>query len=161
MKRQAAQAAKEEKKDQKKAELERKKAAKVTTKKTLTVATKMCGALTNCWNSAAPTAMKAKELGLPDVGDVAKLVEVVDQIDGWRKLCTQALNFYTKNANCELDAFDFTMEEASQSIKDCQKLVKVVKTHITEATKKQKEEKAAAKAAAKCAASSEVRGGGA
>ena len=65
MKRQAAQAAKEEKKDQKKAELERKKAAKVTTKKTLTVATKMCGALTNCWNSAAPTAMKAKELGLP------------------------------------------------------------------------------------------------
>ena len=137
LKREAAKAQKHEEKEKKKEEAERRRAAVATTKKTLQLATKITGPMTNAWTAGADVLSKAAavESELPDGSDLAKLKETVGMIDAWRKDCSNALNTYTKNPKCDLKALDFNLETANETIKDCQSATKAVRKMVTDLKK--------------------------
>eukprot|EP00438_Fugacium_kawagutii_P005014 Skav232029 [mRNA] locus=scaffold541:222660:229830:+ [translate_table: standard] len=145
LKRDAEKLQRQEAAAKKKEESDKKKAAAATSKKTLQLATRICGSLTNAWTGGADVLEKAMACHLPEEGDVVHLKEWVQTIDGWRKTCTNVLNAYTKNNKADLPSLDFDLEIANDTIKECLGATKSVRKLIQDFKKKQ----AAAKAAAK------------
>ena len=140
MKREAAKIQKQEQQEKKREEAARKKAAQTTTKKTLQLATKITGPLTNAWTAGADVLSKAAPLEdeLPE-GELPTLMKSVDDIDKWRKECSSALSAYTKNPKCDLEALSFDFETANQTIKDCQSATKSVRKMLADHKKSMKE----------------------
>ena len=144
MKREAAKIQKQEEKDKKKEEAARKRGAFATSRKTLQLATKITGPLTNAWTAGADVLNKAMavESELPGEGDLPTLRESVEKIDQWRKDCSNALATYTKNPKADLPALDFDLETANRIIKDCQSATKAVRKMVADNKKAKAQVKA-------------------
>ena len=144
MKKEAAKVARDEAAATRKAEAERKKVAKQTTKKTLQISTKLCQPLTNAFTTAYDAFTKAQVAGLEANTDVIDLKQEVDKVEKWRKACSSALGYYTKNAKAELDALEFTMEEGNEAIKKLGTLSREVRKILADQKKAAPKAKAAA-----------------
>ena len=142
LKREANKLSKEEAKKARKEEAEQKKAAKATTRKVVQLSSKLSVPLTQAVQKAQEILQKADQLGLKDHEEVKNFKACVDIIEDWKKKCSNAIAFYSKNPTGELAALPFTSDkDVFNSLKDLTKKGNELKTAVINPAQKEQSSK--------------------
>ena len=138
LKREAAQVSKDQARADKRAESERKKAAKQQTKNVVSLSSKLSAPLATCLHKMNEVLDKAFKFGVESDPKVQELKDKTAIVEDWKKNTVAALAFYSKNPTCELGTLPFeTDKEVFTYMKDLMKLSQeVTKLVITPAKSK-------------------------